>query len=145
LIAIIGIMKFEKILSKPQSVIVVEDDPDIREAICEMLELEGYPTVAFENGKEALERLHESQNPGLIILDLMMPVMNGVQFLRARQSDETLSEIPCFVVSAVGKQKEIIREGAQGFLRKPVDARDILAVVCAHIHSEDPTPPPYLH
>jgi CheY-like chemotaxis protein len=119
-----------------QSVIVVEDDPDIREAICEMLEFEGYPVVAFENGKEALERLHESPNPGLIILDLMMPVMNGIQFLRARQNDESLSDIPCFVVSAVGKQREIIREGAQGFLRKPVDANDILDIVKAHIHPD---------
>lgn len=128
-----------------QSVIVVEDDPDIREAICEMLEFEGYPVVAFENGKEALERLHEFKNPGLIILDLMMPVMNGVQFLRARQNDQALADIPCFVVSAVGKQKEIIREGAQGFLRKPVDARDILAVVKAHIHPGEDNHPPYLH
>lgn len=131
-----------------QSVVVVEDDPDIREAICEMLEFEGYPVVAFENGKEALERLHESPNPGLIILDLMMPVMNGVQFLRARQSDEVLAEIPCFVVSAVGRPKEVIGAGAQGFLRKPVDAGDILAVVKAHIHADSPSPggrPRYLH
>lgn len=126
-------MRTEK---SPQSVIVVEDDPDIREAICEMLEFEGYPVVAFENGKEALERLHESQNPGLILLDLMMPVMNGVQFLRARRNDESLADIPCFVVSAVGKQKEIIREGAQGLLKKPVDAGDILEVVRAHIRGE---------
>ncbi|MBS1962813.1 MAG: response regulator [Bdellovibrionales bacterium] len=119
-----------------QSVVVVEDDPDIREAICEMLEFEGYSVVAFENGKEALERLHESQNPGLILLDLMMPVMNGVQFLRARRNDETLADIPCFVVSAVGKQKEIIREGAQGFLRKPVDAGDILEVVRSYIPAD---------
>ncbi len=118
------------------SVIVVEDDPDIREAICDMLEFEGYPVVAFENGKEALERMHESPNPGLILLDLMMPVMNGVQFLRARQTDESLSEIPCFVVSAVGKQKDVLREGASGFLRKPVDANDILDIVRAHIHRE---------
>ena len=130
--------------SSQQSVVVVEDDPDIREAICEMLEFEGYPVVAFENGKEALERLHESPNPGLIILDLMMPVMNGVQFLRARQSDETLAEIPCFVVSAVGKQKEIIREGAQGFLRKPVDAGAILDIVRAHIRNASERPR-YLH
>jgi CheY-like chemotaxis protein len=127
-----------------QSVVVVEDDPDIREAICEMLEFEGYPVVAFENGKEALERLHESNNPGLILLDLMMPVMNGVQFLRARQADEALADIPCFVVSAVGKQKEIIREGAQGFLRKPVDASDILRVVRAHLHP-DTERPPFIH
>lgn len=120
-----------------KSVVVVEDDPDIREAICEMLEFEGYPVVAFENGKEALERLHESPNPGLILLDLMMPVMNGVQFLRARRSDESIAHIPCFVVSAVGRQKEIIREGAQGFLRKPVDAQAILDIVKAHIHSDD--------
>jgi CheY-like chemotaxis protein len=129
----------------PQSVVVVEDDPDIREAIREMLEFEGYPVVAFENGKEALERLHESLNPGLIILDLMMPVMNGVQFLRARQGDEALADIPVFVVSAVGKQKDIIREGAQGFLRKPVDAGDILDIVKAHIHSRTADRPRYLH
>ena len=120
--------------SSTASVVVVEDDPDIREAICDMLEYEGYPVVAFENGKEALERIHEYPNPGLIILDLMMPVMNGVQFLRARQSDSTLAEIPCFVVSAVGQQNEMIREGAQGFLKKPVDARDILEIVKTHIH-----------
>lgn len=128
-----------------RSVIVVEDDPDIREAICEMLEFEGYPVVAFENGKEALERLHESLNPGLILLDLMMPVMNGVQFLRARRNDESLADIPCFVVSAVGKSKEIIREGAQGLLKKPVDASDILEVVRTYIHPDLPPKPRILH
>ena len=135
-------MKAEK---SPQSVVVVEDDPDIRESIREMLEFEGYPVVAFENGKEALERLHESPNPGLIILDLMMPVMNGVQFLRARQSDESLAEIPCFVVSAVGGAKELLREGAQGFLQKPVDAGAILDVVRTYIHPSSGKRPVYLH
>ena len=128
-----------------QSVVVVEDDPDIREAICEMLEFEGYPVVAFENGREALERMHESPNPGLILLDLMMPVMNGVQFLRARQTNEELLEIPVFVVSAVGRSKDILREGAQGFLKKPVDANDILDIVRAHIHEHRNTVGRILH
>jgi CheY-like chemotaxis protein len=70
----------------------------------------------------------------------MMPVMNGFQFLKARSNDETLSDIPCFVVSAVGKRKEVMSEGAQGFLRKPVDANDILDLVKAHIHTEDSEP-----
>lgn len=123
-----------------QSVVLVEDDPDIREAICDILELEGYKVSAYENGKEALDHLHESPNPGLIILDLMMPVMNGFQFLKARSNDEALSDIPCFVVSAVGKRKEVMSEGAQGFLRKPVDANDILDLVKAHIHIEESVP-----
>jgi len=128
-----------------QSVVVVEDDPDIREALREMLEYEGYPVVEFENGKEALDHLHESPSPGLIILDLMMPVMNGIQFLRARKNDDALAAIPCFVVSATGKRKEIIREGAAGFLRKPVEASDLLAVVKSHIHSKQEPPRRYLH
>ncbi len=138
---------FMKFPNTTQSVVLVEDDPDIREAICDILELEGYKVSAYENGKEALDRLHESPNPGLIILDLMMPVMNGFQFLKARSNDEALSDIPCFVVSAVGKRKEVMSEGAQGFLRKPVDADDILELVKAHIHmdEESPKPPKLLH
>jgi two-component system, chemotaxis family, chemotaxis protein CheY len=134
-----------KLVQESQTVVVIEDDLDIREAICDMLEFEGYPVVSFGNGKEAFEHIYETKNPGLILLDLMMPVMNGVQFLRARQNDEELLGIPVFVFSAVGEKKELIREGAQGFLRKPLDAEDILDVVKAHIYTKAPRKVAILH
>lgn len=127
-------------LPDPKStVVIIEDDPDIREAVRDLLELEGYFVASYENGKEALEHIHECPEPGVILLDLMMPVMNGWEFLRARKQDPLLSEIPCYVVSAVGNQEQLISEGAFGVLQKPIDASVVLDLV--ETHMMPPTPP----
>jgi CheY-like chemotaxis protein len=70
------------------TILVVEDDPDIAESLCDVLRSEGYDVVTASNGKEGLDRLEEMGRPCLILLDLMMPVMSGGEFLAVlRQTD----------------------------------------------------------
>jgi two-component system, chemotaxis family, chemotaxis protein CheY len=80
-------------------VLVIEDERDIREGIAEALELDGHSVTVAENGARGLERARED-HPQVILLDLMMPVMNGWQFLDAQQRDPVLGHIPVVVVSA---------------------------------------------
>jgi CheY-like chemotaxis protein len=112
-------------------IVVVEDDADIREALVDLLEAEGYSVNAFENGKKALEGLRRAAHPCLILLDLMMPEMNGLEFLRARQNQGT-EIIPTYVVSAVANADVLQARDVVGYLRKPVDLHRLLEVVEAH-------------
>jgi CheY-like chemotaxis protein len=83
-------------------VLVVEDERDLREGIAEVLQEEGYEVATAENGAIGLDRAREFA-PEVILLDLMMPVMNGYQFLESQQGDPALSHIPVVVVSAVSR------------------------------------------
>lgn len=125
-------------------IVVVEDDVDIREALVDLLEAEGYSVNAFENGKKALEGLRRAAHPCLILLDLMMPEMNGLEFLRARQN-QGAEVIPTYVVSAVANADVLQARDVVGYLRKPVDLHRLLEVVEAHCrqpasHAAGPTP-----
>jgi CheY-like chemotaxis protein len=88
----------------PKPVLVVEDDEQIREALCELLAEAGYRAVGVGNGQEALTYLANGQHPCLIVLDLMMPVMDGWQFRREQQRDPALATIPVLVVTAAGNR-----------------------------------------
>jgi CheY-like chemotaxis protein len=112
------------------SVLVVEDDFDLRDALVPILEYEGHRVVSAANGREALDRLHAMSPPSVILLDLMMPVMNGETFRAEQLRDPRLAGIPVVVVSAHPKAEEhAARMGAVGCLRKPFDVEDLLAVV----------------
>nr|WP_216612581.1 response regulator [Myxococcus xanthus] len=111
-------------------VLVVDDDPDILEALSEILEAEGFEIRRARNGKEALDRL-EPEPPNLILLDLMMPVMDGWEFAqRMRQKPPEVARIPLIVLSAdrnVGSKASDI--GAVGHLAKPFELNDLLDMV----------------
>jgi len=107
------------------SVLVVDDELDIRETIRDILEIEGYHVCCAANGKEALDVLSEVR-PGLILLDLMMPVMSGYELLQQLRERDDLSSIPVTVVSAVG-DRAVVR-GAE-VLKKPVDLDVLLHLV----------------
>jgi len=113
-----------------KSVLIVEDDDLTREALRSMVEKNGYPTEAVANGREALNYLHRNGRPGLILLDLMMPVMNGWEFRSQQRHDPALARIPVVVCSAVGDiQQEVSLIGADGCLKKPIDTRELLDTV----------------
>jgi CheY-like chemotaxis protein len=97
------------------SIIVVDDDTDLRETLGELLVEEGYDARLFDNGQAALEYLRDGDHPALILLDLMMPVMNGWQFRQAQLSDEKLREIPVVVMTA-----------SRGLESAPITAHEIL-------------------
>jgi CheY-like chemotaxis protein len=112
------------------SVLVVEDDVDVREALVVFLQGEGYDVVEAEHGQEALQRLRSGPRIGLILLDLMMPVMNGWQFREAQTKDPSLAEIPVVIVTADhGAVKKAAAAGAAGCLLKPVELGDVLDYV----------------
>lgn len=109
------------------SILIIEDDDGIREALRYALELEGYPVVTAENGKEGLRLLPRLNAPCLILLDLMMPVMNGWEFLEAMRAEPSVSNIPVAVVSAFSNKTHTIR--AQAFLNKPIHLDKLFELV----------------
>jgi CheY-like chemotaxis protein len=116
---------------KAKSVLVVEDDRDIREAVVEVLEDEGYTVSSAGHGQEALDWLSgEEPRPDLILLDLMMPVMNGFQFRKKQLERADLAAIPVVVVTADANAK-IKAEGlrAAAFVQKPLKIQPLLDLI----------------
>lgn len=112
---------------KCKTILIVEDDDDIRNVMVDLLESEGYITKAATNGKEALDLLEAMGKPCLVLLDMMMPIMNGRQFLDTLMTDTLLAPIPVLIVSAVADKTNT--EGSIGFLKKPIDIDVVLNVV----------------
>ena len=106
-------------------VLLVEDDRDIREAVAAVLEAEGYTVLTAENGKQALEALERGQ-PCVVLLDLMMPVMNGWDFMEEVKKSRRLADLPVVVVSAYSERRA---EGVKRVLKKPLDVNQLLAAV----------------
>ena len=115
-------------------VLVIEDDPDIREAILELLADEGIVAQAAEHGAAALALMRAGRVPKVILLDLMMPVMDGFGFRREQEKEAAWAGIPVVVMSADGQVDEKkTRAGAVAYLRKPVDIHELLRVVKSHL------------
>lgn len=106
-------------------VLIVEDDPDILSSLAEVIREEGFEVETAANGYQALARL-ESNPPGLIFLDLMMPLMDGWKFMElARQRFPSLG-VPIVLLSAVHSlPAEAARLGVTAFLTKPFDLEDV--------------------
>ena len=112
------------------SILVVDDDPDILETTRFVLECAGYRVSTAANGTEALTRLHAEAAPCVILLDLMMPVMNGWEFRAEQARDPGLAAIPVIVVTGAGKAApEAVSLGAACLLEKPVDLTTLLSMV----------------
>jgi CheY-like chemotaxis protein len=111
-------------------VLVVDDDPDILEAICDILGTESYRVARARNGLEALERV-DAERPDVILLDLMMPVMDGVTFAAALRQRPAVADVPILVISADGNPQRAASVNARGYLAKPFDIDALLAHVAA--------------
>ena len=110
----------------PTGVLIVEDDLDLRDCVREELEYAGYRVLTASNGREGLEQLESADRPSLILLDLMMPIMNGYQFLAVLR--ERNPEIPVIVTSAF-LEMVAVPEGTSEILAKPFSTAALLAVV----------------
>jgi CheY-like chemotaxis protein len=121
-------------------ILVVEDDDAIRETMREILEDEGYRVATAANGVEGLARLRaESARPAVILLDVIMPVMDGWGFREAQMRDPTLGAIPVVVLSSIGSVDAMASAlRAAGHLKKPVSLSALLGVVAAHARAEAP-------
>jgi CheY-like chemotaxis protein len=114
---------------KGRTVLVVDDDEDIRESLREVLEAEKYAVRTAADGKDALAVLAAATpRPSLILLDLMMPGMNGWELLKVLKADAGFAEIPVVVLSASHSRVE----SATSVLRKPIALETLLTVVQTH-------------
>ena len=117
-------------------ILVVEDDFDIREALTQILEEEGYWVRGAANGKEALDVASSGRVPSLILLDLMMPVMNGWQFRAEQLQNPRLASVPVLIISAdPHMQPKTATLGVAGLLRKPVSLDELLTAVKRHVRT----------
>jgi CheY-like chemotaxis protein len=111
-------------------VLVVDDDAEIRETLVEVLEERGYRAVSAGDGKEALDTLLRGTRPELILLDMMMPVMDGATFRARQQAEPELAAIPVVLISAhEDLPKRVLELHADAALPKPISFRDLLSTV----------------
>jgi CheY-like chemotaxis protein len=109
-------------------VLIIEDDRDTREMFTVALELEGHEVASATNGAEGLTAALEAR-PDVIVLDLMMPVMNGWQFRAEQRQQPSIADVPVVVVSAFGQSPEL---DVAECLSKPCDVDAILGAVLRH-------------
>lgn len=109
-------------------ILVVEDDDDVREVLSEFLEHRGYDVLTAINGQEALELLEDQGIACLILLDLMMPVMDGYEFRSAQKQRASIAGIPVVVITADGSVQRDRVEAAAIF-RKPLDLNRLVSTI----------------
>ncbi len=103
-------------------VLVVDDDRDVRETMLQILQEEGFAIATAVHGEEALTLLRGGSVPRLILLDLVMPVMDGRELIGHLQKDTSLSSIPVVIISSSqNARKESTALGSAGYLAKPID------------------------
>lgn len=124
-------------IDESKKILIVDDDEEIRNALADVLEMAGFDVFQAHDGQHALDQLlalSEEQLPGLIILDLMMPVMDGSRFLELIETTYrgTLSKIPVVLSSANAHLTSKKIEFAVGILKKPFDIDELVRVVERH-------------
>src|SRR5262249_33833533 len=114
-------------------VLVVDDNAAVREVMAGALASQGYRASTAADGREALELLRRGPLPDLILLDLMMPGMDGWEFLRQRRHDAALAAVPVIIVSALDEdQARAVALGVAGHLQKPVGVEELRAAGRRH-------------
>ena len=115
-----------------QYILVVDDDESIRDALCEVLADLGHNAECVSNGKEALERLSRGTLPQLVLLDLMMPVMDGWAFRERQLADPRLAGLPVYVLTAAGRHVRPSPVETEFLLTKPIGLAPLEAVLNRH-------------
>jgi CheY-like chemotaxis protein len=116
-----------------KTVLVVEDTPDVREAIQLTLELEGYRVLTAIHGKDALDQLRGGANPDLVLLDIFMPVMDGREFLERRATERLSPDVPVVVFAAARPEKNL--PGVVDWISKPADLDVLLGKIANWIRA----------
>jgi DNA-binding response OmpR family regulator len=120
-------------------VLVVDDDPAIRGLVADALREEGYSVDLAAHGREALEAMR-ARRPATVVLDLMMPIMDGFSFIEACQSEQLADNVPIVVMSAVQEALQRIHGAPiQAYLAKPFDLHDLVKTVAMHASRDGPT------
>src|SRR2546426_10875554 len=109
-------------------VLIVEDDPEVRDALSQLFSDEGYQVTTAREGEEGLERLHARPHPCCVVLDLMLPNMDGFEFRVRQMGDPEVAAIPVIVLSAGGDvERKVAHLGVAAALTKPPDFDRLLA------------------
>jgi two-component system chemotaxis response regulator CheY len=120
--------------SGSKTVLVIEDDEDVRSVICDVLEDSGYLASGARNGQQAIELLESGLRPKLIVLDLTMPIMDGWSFRHWQLGESTVASIPVLLLSAIRNLGAEADELATvGVIEKPVDLDSLLDAVARHV------------
>ena len=123
------------------TLLLVEDDDDIRDTLADVLRHKGYEVVEAENGKIALDKLLGGVRPALILLDQTMPVMNGREFRRAQLEDPSLAQIPVLLMTAANAIGELVDEmHPQFILRKPMGLQELFQTLNAALDPNSQKP-----
>ena len=113
-----------------RTILVIEDEKDIRDSIAQLLSMEGYSVRTATNGKEGLEALRQLPTPHLVLLDLMMPIKNGYEYNLEHRQDAAYSTVPIVVMSADGHlEQKKAKLDAQAYLTKPLDIDNLLETI----------------
>jgi CheY-like chemotaxis protein len=118
-------------LARHCPILIVEDDADLREMMAQLLTIEGFRAQTVANGRAALDYLQKGDYPDLILLDLMMPVMDGWEFRRRQRADPEFAHVPVVVLSALDPTRAADL-GESTFLKKPLDFDRLLDLVRGH-------------
>jgi CheY-like chemotaxis protein len=110
-----------------KNILIIEDDESIRAMIASVLEIEGYSVSAAPNGKNAIDIIGKGPTPDIILLDMMMPVMNGWDFLDFIRSNAVTARIPIIVVSAYSEIAKSVKP--QAVVPKPVQLKSLLGAI----------------
>lgn len=121
-------------MDSTKRVMVVDDEDDIRDTLALVLESEGYEVTTAANGRDALDRLDGALAPDLVLLDLMMPVMNGWDFHARLRQHPSHASLPVIAVTAFDDRTDDSLEGRafDGYLQKPFDLDRLLSTVSRH-------------
>ncbi len=123
-------------MSEKKKVLLVDDDPDFVEAVKVIVESGGYDVRVAYDGKEGLEAVAE-EKPDLIVLDVMMPVMNGHECCAKLKSDEATAKIPIILLTAVADRvatstythRDMLESEAEDYMPKPVEPAELLELI----------------
>jgi two-component system, chemotaxis family, chemotaxis protein CheY len=119
--------------SRHGSVLIVDDEEDVRESLAAILEAEGYSVIEADNGEAALQQLEKSAAVCLILLDLFMPIMNGWTFRQKQLGEPAFAAIPVIVISAdAAAARRAAALGVVDAITKPLDLERLLQVVSQH-------------
>lgn len=117
------------IVAEKAAVLLVDDDQNVLEALSELLRDEGFEVAEAHNGLEALDFLRGNSRPALILLDLMMPMMSGLEFMEHKSKDPELAPIPVVIISGMATDMP----GELPIIRKPFEPDSVLEAVRLHI------------
>jgi two-component system phosphate regulon response regulator PhoB len=124
----------------PASILIVEDEADLRELVRYNLEAEGFRTVLAESGDEAVERIRDGV-PDLIVLDWMLPGLSGIELCRRWRAREETAHTPIIMITARGEEEERVRglaTGADDYLVKPFSVPELVARIQALLRRSNP-------